>query len=323
MENGLDINKDILKKFLYENYSNFVLAKKSWALILSGVYGINKSNTSEITDVLKESFDFFKTGHRKKSNYSREELTKWANWIKSNLEKDKWAKYVENYENVVRCNYSKYMDTLSGNELKYLIISEAPPIKWSKGDILKTNYIFDINNKSVGVYRDEPFLAFEGKNNQTILDVFKNQKVGFLDLLPIPIPLSSTLRSRWASEEKFRINNKALTVLLLEWAIEYFLIECNKRKIILAADLKICFMMPGNTSMSIFNYFETKPKEGLFFGSVFIPNDVIVKTNHGLKERYFKQLSKTNLPLYKINGCGSGNIPKKELIQNAFDLLIE
>lgn len=205
--------------------------------------------------------------------------------------------------------------------MKFLIISEASPIKWHKGDILKINYIFDLQNNGVGVYRDEPFLAFEGNYPETIKDVLKRKKVGFIDLIPIPIPISSTLRSNWASEDKFNILNKPITVLLLEWAIEHFIVECKSRNIILSPDLKLCFMMPGNTSMSIFNYFEIYRKKGLFVGSTFIPNDMILKSNKGLKEIYFQKLSKTNLPLYKMNGCGAGNLPKKELIQNALDLI--
>lgn len=323
MKNDLTKYKTSLVDFLSTKFDDFQYAQKCWSLILSGQSAINKKNRQNIKCILKESFDFFKTGRIKK-HPTKTELRVWAEWIKNNLEEKRWGEYITNYKTIIQSNYSKYLDTLKDQELKYVIISEAPPIKWESGK-LKFNYIFDIKNMGVGPYRDEPFNAFNGKKKQTIIDVFAHSKVGFIDLIPVPIPLSSNLRSDWAVKDEFKVtdeNNVPITVFLLKIAIQRFLKECKLRNITFNPNLKICFMMPGNTSMSIFHYYEINHKEGLSFDSVFIPNDVLVKTNNGVKERYFNSLGKINLPLYKLNGCGAGNIPKNELIKNALDLLI-
>ena len=44
--------------------------------------------------------------------------------------------------------------------------------------------------------------------------------VGFIDLIPIPLPFYSKLRTKWSTDKKFEIDGKPLPLLLLELAFE-------------------------------------------------------------------------------------------------------
>jgi hypothetical protein len=174
----------------------------------------------------------------------------------------KWHKLIE----AINEARTKYINSIRGKKLDYILISEAPMLNYHSKKFL-CNYIFGENEK-IGSYRKVPYEAFNGeKENPTgvdLIEIFKNNKVGFFDLIPIPLPkIDTELRRLWSQDDEFKIEGLPRTMFFLKLAFENFMTSsgCNINE-----STKVILMMPPNTAMGIISFYltaEEKLKEGI------------------------------------------------------------
>ena len=168
--------------------------------------------------------------------------------------------------NQVKKDYDDYLNELkkaSSQDIEVLIVAEAPLLSVDDSGGMKANYIF--SPCSVGSYRNVPYEAIssiKGSSLQVgyktsavpLIDLFKKHHVGFVDLVPIPLPqISSKLRNDWSDRNQkcFQIQNKPHIVDMLENAVNHFR-QVTQRKF--SKNLVVIFMMPRNTATGIFDY---------------------------------------------------------------------
>ena len=143
----------------------------------------------------------------------------------------------------------KKLDTV-----KYLIIYEAPP---SKIDISNNTHVGDfiLDKESKSPYKNAICAAFDGPPENDLSTLLKEKNTYFTDIIPVPIPFNPTIRKAWATEEKFNIDGKQLTVHLFEKAIIEFAINFRGK---IAEDFIIAIGMPRNTSAALYDYYSSK-----------------------------------------------------------------
>ncbi len=255
----------------------------------------NTVNIEENINVIKGFFDFQKT-------------------------KNGWIETVKNVQN----SYNEYLVEMKKKKINYIIISEAPLLKFSEGGF-SCNYIFDKNIKSAGSYRTAPFHALnrvlndkynrENTNEITaddLINIFKENGIAFMDLIPIPLPeLNTKLREHWSINSKYFIElEKPRVITFLEIAFENFM---NQTGCAIDPNVKIALMMPPKTSLGIINFFindkVTSIPELNKLRNIFI----IENTNNDARDfpDRLMRLHKTVV----MSGAGG---PNEELIYNAF-----
>ncbi len=170
----------------------------------------------------------------------------------------KWRALV----NGIKKSNNAYIDKINGQELDYLVISEAPMLNFESGEF-SCNYVFGDNPK-VGSYRKVPYQAFGGKqdnpSSDDLINIFSSNKVGFFDLIPIPLPkIDTELRRLWSQEKAYFIEGLPRTIYLLKLAFDNFnsQSECN-----ITDKIKVILMMPPNTAMGIISYYLNGNKTG-------------------------------------------------------------
>lgn len=168
------------------------------------------------------------------------------------------ACYLEEWLNIsndVMCIYEKYLEKIKGKEIKILIVSEAPMLTLNNHDKFVCNYI--LGKGSVGSYRTVPFESIwehnkiEGKkpddykiNPEKIIELFSENNVAFVDLIPFPLPkIPTDLRKNWKVK-----NDGNFIISLFKNAVSK--IQCDK----FSDELKIIFMMPPTTASGIIEY---------------------------------------------------------------------
>lgn len=139
-------------------------------------------------------------------------------------------------------------------EIKHLIIYEAPP---SKIDISKNTHVGDfiLMKKSTSPYKYAINNAFGIKSGEDLSKTLFENNTYFMDIIPVPIPFNPNIRKAWATEEKFNIVGKQLTVHLFEKAIEKFAIKFKGK---IDKNLIIAIGMPRNTSAALYDYYSSK-----------------------------------------------------------------
>ncbi len=186
-------------------------------------------------------------------------------------------------------NYLNELNRVSTKDIEVLIIAEAPMLTVDSLGGLKANYIF--SDCSVGSYRTVPYEAissFYGSAMQNgyqyfadpLIELFKNNHVGFVDLVPIPLPqLSSNLRNAWNDQGQkfFLLHKRPHVVDMLENAVNHFL-KVTQRKF--SKDLKVIFMMPRNTATGILDYC-AKLKDENFNSFLYHYKQSILQTTDG------------------------------------------
>ena len=123
------------------------------------------------------------------------------------------------------------------------LIYEAPPYLLSiiDGNInFEAEFIFD--KKCSSPYVNAIRNCFN-ENEKAINQILSEKNVGFFDVIPIPIPINSDLREKWATDTKFIIDHKRIFVHFFEWALEIYLFKLNgkfekKHKIAIGIPLK-------------------------------------------------------------------------------------
>lgn len=308
-----DENKiKFLRNFIYENNEPISIKEvfRFLYLIYTGKYISEKQKIYDLNNKIKEMNNI--VGHRNKITC-----------------KKKLIRFIRNYLFYcfkIKVYYNKFINNpefdFSKNKIKYILISEAPPFDLN---ISQPAYIF-ANSNNVGNYRTQPYKAFGGQKNKNItgsdlIDIFNKNGVGFFDLFPFPIPVSSKIRNAWSFERKFQIHDKPFTVVLFELGLNEFLKKI-RLKIKVNKKIRIAFMMPPNSSVAIFGYYSKMCLiERFFYFSKFkIWPLNLVRTNSKSCKFKSKYINEIVLPLYQANVLGSSNTPNEKLIKHAFNL---
>ena len=195
---------------------------------------------------------------------------------------------------------------------KYIIISEDAP--WKKdvaGNYCGAYLLGGESADNTGPYYDSLNSVFPGKEILSIR--LLTNKALFIDLLTIPLIISSELRAKWGTDEVFKINGKQLPVIVLELAIEeYQLLKKWEKK------TKIALMMPTKTSASIYNYFQNlKSNDEHFFKEPLIATSdwKCIKKDHQKIINTGKSFN-----YYRSNAISGSNNPDADLLAYALDI---
>jgi hypothetical protein len=234
--------------------------------------------------------------------------------------KKNWIETVRNIQE----SYNNYLNVMKFKEIKYIIISEAPLLKFSEGNF-SCNYILDNLIQSAGSYRTAPFHAlnkiFNENYNKEITDeisaddlitLCKTNGIGFMDLIPIPLPeLNTKLREQWSINQQYFIEpEKPRVITFLEIAFKYFIDE-TKCKI--DPNVKIALMMPPKTALGILNFFIND-------------KETDCEALNKLKERFIvenknidaKEFPDRSMRLHKAVVMSGAGGPNEKLIYNVF-----
>ncbi len=234
------------------------------------------------------------------------------------------------------CYLKKLKDSLGDNKtINKILIYEAPPMPSDKNNG-KINYILAKSCGDCKPLKDgEPcddckidcdLLTNEPKgdyyttideltnDNYKIQDILVNQGILFIDLCPLPLPMTTKIRkSVWG--EYFVDEEKPLTVVLLELALRFTL----EKGIKISENPIIAMGTPTATSQSIYLYFEQMKSSGCLtktFTSIDGNLNIDFSKLLEINEKYDKE--NQILPLYKSNIIAGSNTPNAELLKRIF-----
>jgi hypothetical protein len=242
-------------------------------------------------------------------------------------------------------NIAKYWETLHHLYVFYLIklvnrktpidkilIYEAPPMPDQNG---KINYILaescidcitckDCKIDDCSFFKNPPtgnyYTTIKNLNEEsTIPDILVEQGILFIDLCPLPLPMTTDIRKKWGEKLVVK-DDKPLSIVLLELALKFALekgIKISEKPI-------IAMGTPTATSQSIYFYFEKMKSSGCFSKTFISPN---IYPEDKYPNIDFSKLLETNekyeiegqiLPLYKSNIIAGSNTPNGELLKRIF-----
>jgi hypothetical protein len=240
--------------------------------------------------------------------------------LESQFIKKSWLNTVRK----VQESYCQYLNEMKYNNIKYIIVSEAPLLKFSE-DQFSCNYILDKEIQSAGSYRTAPYHALNKILNENynreinneisaddLITLCKTYGIAFMDLIPIPLPeLNTKLREHWSINQQYFIEQeKPRVITFLEIAFKYFIdnTECE-----IDPNVKIALMMPPKASLGILNFFINDKKTDC---------DALNK----LKERFIvenknidaKEFQDRSMRLHKAVVMSGAGGPNEKLIYNVF-----
>jgi hypothetical protein len=213
----------------------------------------------------------------------------------------------------------KPSEPITSEPIKYIIIGEAPPFSFIKNLdkselklIFENNYI--LSKKNAGIWQSSIRAAFgiaiEEKDNTTpvkFIEGLVDNNILFFDIIPVTLPFSTDIRKGWISKE---IHNKPLLISLLDLAIEK-----NTANLSIDPNVKVAFVTPPKTSISIFDYYSDKKLKITDEISV----DITIINDNTTKKKY-NVGKEIILPMYKANAMMGANAPSFELLKLALDL---
>lgn len=221
--------------------------------------------------------------------------------------RQKWIE-IKKLLNEFLTNLKKELDP---NKLAQTLIYEAPPYKITyntdnESIEFAASFIFDDNCSSAYAQSIKDW-ADDSVNPSNIL---ANKKTGFFDIIPIPLPINSELRTLWATDDKFLIEGKRIFIHFVEWAVADYLDRLKKSKIEVSDDHKVAIGVPLNNAVTLYEYYESNNHEvkGLL-KELLTPNDFNKKA---------KIYTGIWLQHYKSSIISPGNKPIGKLICNAF-----
>jgi hypothetical protein len=239
-----------------------------------------------------------------------------------NIAKSSWLDTVNN----IHRSYTNYLHFMKAKEINYLIISEAPLLNIDKG-VFYSNYIFDETNLNGGSYRTAPFIAISkiadtyDKTKKDVLasdliNVFEENGVGFMDLIPLPLPTIPTdLRKEWSTNKEYYIDNIPRVVKFLEIAFEKLVNDTNCR---FSSELKVALMMPPKTAMGIINFFINEKNKSLINQDLWNLRHHFIILNTNEDAQHFPDKC---MRLHKSITMNGANHPCENLLENALKKL--
>jgi hypothetical protein len=310
-----------------------------------------KSEIANKIGVLDEYDELKKNLKKSKTDKEKQEINRtYQTKLKQSIESKK-TDLINEWINLVESNHDAYIGYLKklfekSNEIKYVIISEAPmlTIKEDNANILfDCKYIFSEKHENVGSYRKVPFDAFQEINGITnpkkgnpsaddLIDLFLEKRVLFLDLIPLPLPkIDSDLRKNWSTNSKYFIDDepRVITFLRCSLAFIFKFVKVKTKKEICFSDTKIALMMPSNSALGIINfYIDLKEKMSLkhilcrtinkttdpFSWKIKNISEIITRTNNEIDAKNLKEYS---LRLHRQVAIGSQGGPELELLKHA------
>ena len=201
---------------------------------------------------------------------------------------------------------------LDSKQLERTLVYEAPPYKITysidnKSTEFIANFIFEDNCSSAYAQSIKDWVN-SPENPREILAI---EQTGFFDVIPIPIPITSKLRTLWATEPKFEIDGKRIFMYFFEWAMENYLERLKKKDIKVSDDHKVAIGVPHNNAVTLYEYYESKKPEedkGLL-------KELLTPNNFEKKDNKYIGIW---LQHYKSSIISPGNKPLGKLIENAF-----
>ncbi len=259
---------------------------------------------------------------------------------------DDISKYWQTLHHLYVCYLTKLKKSLEkeNKTINKILIYEAPPMPTSKNKG-KINYILAescgdceplkdgkpcedckiicglFKKKPDGAYSTTIKNLMEDKNKK-IQDILVDQGILFIDLCPLPLPMTTDIRKgKWIEK---KIDGKPLTVVLLELALRFAL----EKGIIISEKPIIAIGTPSATSQSIYLYFEkmiSDKRPNPFISVKVKDNDKTDKEE--VRKIDFSTLLNINrkydsinqiLPLYQSNIIAGSNTPNSELLKRIF-----
>ena len=185
---------------------------------------------------------------------------------------------------------------------------------------------FILMKKSTSPYKYAINNAFGIKSGEDLSKTLFENNTYFMDIIPVPIPFNRNIRKSWATDEKFKIGEKQLTVHLFEKAIEKFAIKFNGK---IDKNLIIAIGMPRNTSAALYDYYSSKVHYVIdCSGEICIVDEVpdnylfkidLTKTNADLATKKIKNpaLKGITLPLFESCFVDTSGQPNSTLLKIA------
>ena len=230
------------------------------------------------------------------------------------------------YEAIYNCTteikdvHKKYLIKLKGQPIKYIIIGEAPPFSFTKTQKardkkihFKNNYI--LSKKNAGIWQSSIRGAFgiaeEEKGNTPVkfIEGLVANNILFFDIIPVTLPFSTDIRKGWI-DKRIEADENPLLVSLLQLAIQK-----NIDGLTIDPNVKVAFVTPPKTSISIFDYYSDKKLNITDEISV----DITIINDNTTKKKY-NVGQDIILPMYKANAMMGANAPSTELLKLALDL---
>jgi hypothetical protein len=302
-----DLNylKDLFYNFEEFNQVNLGKLNKSLNLF----YGYKAENIehwkNEFKDVIKKKGAISKIGKQKYVDTNTDEY-------KSITTKTIIEKAFEKKTDI-KCKLNNLYES---NFFNKTIIYEAPPyllsIKESDGTA-KTEIIseFILDNECNSPYSNAIRGCFDDKNS-SINSILKKNNCGFFDVIPMPLPINSDLRNKWATEDRFLISGKRIFVHFFEWALDNY-----KRKVNISDKQKhkIAIGIPLNNAITLYENYASN--EIVEFG--YHQNQkILFPEPHSIE---FKN-KKLGLWVHQFKNCviSTSNTPNSELMKLALDV---
>ena len=307
-----------LKKYLYIKDST-IEERKSFLIY---IYNVIDNNFNVLDGLLKKACKKEKINDLLNEENININAKKTTNVLNSF---DK-IRMVDIYKAIYNCTkeikvvHNEYLKKLKGQPIKYIIIGEAPPFSFTKTQRarnkkieFKNNYI--LSKKNAGIWQSSIRGAFgiseEEKGNTPVkfIEGLVAKNILFFDIIPVTLPFSTDIRTGWISK---KIGNKPLLISLLDLAIKK---NVAVKKITIDPNVKVAFVTPPKTSISIFDYYSDKKLKITDEISV----DITIINDNTTKKKY-NVGQDIILPMYKANAMMGANAPSTELLKLALDL---
>jgi hypothetical protein len=298
-----------LKKLFYEFEKIEQVNSEKLNKSLNLFFGLNSENNSQwrkqFKDAIKKVKSISKAGKKQYEDITTLEF--------ENIESKEILiaafKKKKEIKNKLDCLYET-------TEFNSTIIYEAPPylllLKDQEGTA-KTEFVaeFILDKECSSPYSNAIRGCFDDQIS-SITEILKNNKCGFFDVIPMPLPINSDLRNKWATEEKFVIDGKRIFVHFFEWAIANY--KKSQARISDKQKHKIAIGIPLNNAITLYEKYA--PQEIVEFGN----HD---NQNISFNEQHSIEFKDKNIGLWihLFKNCiiSTSNTPNAELMKLAFN----
>jgi len=271
----------------------------------------NIENNEKWKDYFKKSIkEKYKTAKLDKNGNEKFKLKDPAKGVLDKWKSDKYLKEAKKKWGNIKMSLDNYFKDLI--KINKTLIYEAPPYLLSIDERnnlkFEAEFIFDKGCSSP--YVNAIINCFNKQDSTKISQILINNETGFFDVIPIPIPINSDLREKWATEDKFFFENKRIFVHFFEWALEIYMFKSKGK--ICSDNHKLAIGIPLKNAVTLYEYAEEIkgwPKQ--------------IETNfcapHQFNETNKKQVG---LWVQQYKNCiiGSSNTPSGDLMKLAFGI---